>query len=414
MSDRRPIFYGWWVVAGLFIIGMFGPLGRYCVTAFLPFVTVEMGWSRASIGLGQSITLWMYAFFVLLSGSMVDRIGSRKTFFIGGIVTLIGWMLLSTINTHWQFYLYYGVLMALAVAITHAVPLQSTSRKWFTKRAGLVAGISATAFAVGTSVFMPVMTGMADLYGWRATSLICGISFGTIIMLVAFFVIRDTPESMGLYPDGEKKALSSGCDSPAIRISGASFTVKEAVKTPQLWLLFIAYSMIAIPLQGTFASIIVWGVDLGSTKATAGLFMTAIAIPSIVGKIGGGWLGDKYGKKRFLFIAPILGMLVMLYGWQTVHTQQSLTVFAIFMGITYGIPFALFTPYLGDLFGRAYVGSLFGILTLGHGLIGGCGPVIWGKIYEISGNYNTACLTSAICYAIAAIAIFLIQPLKIE
>ena len=40
--------------------------------------------------------------------------------------------------------------------------------------------------------------------------------------------------------------------------------------------------------------------------------------------------------------------------------------------------------------------------------------MIWGKIYEISGNYNTACLTSAICYAIAAIAIFLVQPLKIK
>jgi len=360
MSERRRIFYGWWVVAGLFTIGMFGPLGRYCVTAFLPFLSAELGWSRASIGLGQSVTLWMYAFFVLLSGSMVDRIGSRKTFFIGGIVTLIGWMLLSTIKTHWQFYLYYGVLMALAVAMTHAVPLLSTSRKWFSKRAGLVAGITAAAFAAGTSIFMPVMTGMADLYGWRFSSLICGISFGTIIMLVAFFVIRDTPESMGLYPDGEDEALSYGCDSSAI--SGPSCTVKEAVKTPQLWLLFIAYSMIGIPLQGVLASIVVWGVDLGSTKATAGLFMTALLVPSIASKIGGGWLGDKYGKGRLIFIASILGMLVMFYGWQTVHTQQSLTVFAILMGITYGMPFALFTPYLGDLFGRAYVGRFLAFL----------------------------------------------------
>lgn len=408
MIKQRHIFYGWWVVVGVFIIGMLGPLGRYCMTAFLPFITTEFGWSRSMIGLAQSLTLWMYALFVLLSGSMVDRIGSRKTFFIGGIVTLAGWMLLSTMKSPWQLYLYFGVLMALAVSMTHAVPTQATTRKWFKKRAGLVVGITAAAFAVGTSILMPLMTGMADSHGWRYTSLICGVSFSVVIMLVAFLIVRDTPESMGLYPDGEKIAPSS--ENPAI--SEVSWTVKEATKTSQLWLLFITYSMIGIPIQGMLASLVAWGVDVGSTKASAGLFITALTIPSIAGKVGGGWLGDKYGKRQLIFIGSIVGMLVMLYGWQAVYTQKSLIVFAILMGITYGLPFALFTPYLGDLFGRTYVGSLFGLVTLGHGLIGGCGPLIWGRVCDAFGSYNIACLISAICYAIAAIATLFIRPLK--
>jgi len=177
-------------------------------------------------------------------------------------------------------------------------------------------------------------------------------------------------------------------------------------------LLFLAYSMYGIPFNGILSFIVIWGVDLGSSKAIAGVFMTFMTASSIVFKITGGWLGDKYGKKRFMLISQILGALVMLFGWQAVHTTQSLMVFVILMGIAYGISLGLWNPYLGDLFGRAYVGSLFGIITLGFGIIGGCGPLIWGKVYDTSGSYNLACLISVVCYAIAAIAIFCIRPPK--
>jgi MFS family permease len=408
VNKRRRIFYGWWVVVGLFIIGMFGPLGRYSMTAFFPFISDELGWPRSTIGLAQSLTLWVYSFFVLLSGSMVDRIGSRKTFLVGGTTTLAGWILLSTIKAPWQLFLYYGGVMALAVSMTHAVPVQSTNRKWFRKKAGLVTGITTAAFALSNSILMPVITGMADSQGWRSTSIVGGLVAGTVIILVALFLIRDTPESMGLHPDGE----NAGTSSEGSAIKEVSWTVKQAIGTSQLWLLFITYSVFSLSVNGVLSSLVMWGVDMGSAKATSGIFMTALTIPSIISKIGGGWLGDKYGKKLFILIGQICGVLVMLYGWQGVNTQQSLIVFAILQGIAYGMAMPLFSPYLGDIFGRAYVGSLFGIVTLGSGSIGGCGPLMWGMVYDTFGSYNVACLISAVCYAIAAITIFLVRPLE--
>ena len=408
MNTGRGIFYGWWVLVGVFVIMMVGPLSRYSMSAFFPFISADMGWSRQAIGLAQSITLWTYSLFVLLCGWMIDRLGSRKTYLIGGLFTLAGWIALSTVGSLGQLYLYYGVLMGLAVSMTHAVPAQATLRKWFRRKAGLVVGISSAAFAVGISIFMPLLTNMADSLGWRSTSLICGPSFGIVIILIAFFVIRDTPESMGLQPDGE--SFASGCekDSAVVEIS---WTVKEAVKTSQLWLLFLTYSMLALPLIGVQGHLVMWGVDLGSSRAAAGIFMTAMTVPSIVSKIGGGWLGDRYGKRLIILVGQILGIFVMLWGWQAVDTQQSLTIFAILMGISYGLPVSLFSPYLGDLFGRAHVGSLFGIVTLGFGLVGGCGALIWGKLFDMSGSYNLACLISSICYVIAAVAIFLVRPI---
>jgi MFS family permease len=178
---KQPIFYGWWIVVALFAVGMVAPLGRANMSAFLPFIMSELGWARETIGFAQSLGMWIYALFVLGSGALIDRIGSRRTFLIGGIVTVLGWALLSTAQSPWQLYLYYGVFLALAVALTHYVPLLATTRKWFRRRAGVAVGITASAWAVGHAIFLPVMTGLADSHGWRYTSWVLGICFGALI-----------------------------------------------------------------------------------------------------------------------------------------------------------------------------------------------------------------------------------------
>ena len=406
MVKQRKIFYGWWVVAALFVVGMFGPMARYSITAFFPFISTEFGWSYSEIGLAQSLSLWIYSLFVILSGWMIDRIGSRKTILVGGLFCLVGWLLLSTVRSLWQLYLYYGLVMAIAVSMTHFVPIQATQRKWFTKRAGLAGGILTCAFAVGTAIFSPLLTWMADSSGWRTASVTCALAFSIPIMLVAHFVIRDTPESMGLNPDGKSLELVSHDGQATIK---HDWDVKDAVKTPQFWLLFTTYSAMGIALNGLMAHLVMWGVDLGSAVATSGIFITLLNAPSIVTRVGGGWLGDKCEKKKVMIVSAFLSVFIMLWGWQGIHSGNQLLIFALIAGMTYALPVGLFAPYLGDLFGRANVGSLFGILTMGWGLIGGFGPMLWGIIFDTTGSYNPACLMSAGCYAFALIALLLIR-----
>ncbi|MCK5180999.1 MAG: MFS transporter [Dehalococcoidia bacterium] len=408
MTKKQPIFYGWWIVVALVIVGMVAPLGRSSMSAFLPFIMSELG--RETIGLAQSLAMWLYALFVLLSGPLLDRIGSRKTFLIGGAVTILGWVLLSTAQSAWQLYLYYGVVLALAVAMTHYVPLLATTRKWFRKRAGVAVGITASAWAIGHAIFLPVMTGMADSQGWRYTSLVLGICFGAVIIICALFVIRDTPESMGLRPDGE------GAPPPDDYTVAAevSWDIKSALKTPQFILLFTAYSIYNIGLNGFVFSVVAWGTDLGSPEATAGIFATAFAVPMVVGTIAGGWLGDKYGKIHLMPIGLMVTTTAILYGWLGVHTQQGLIALAIGVGLGTGLQVSLYVPLLGDLFGRDRVGSLWGILCFGYGLIGGCGPLLWAMLRESTGYYNTAALMSAVCYAIGAVALLFVRPMKTE
>jgi MFS family permease len=410
LKKNQPIFYGWWIVVGLFVIDVVASLGRYNLAAFLPFIMPDLGWTLETISLAQSLAIWLYAVFVLLAGVLVDRIGSRKTFLIGGAVTILGWTLFSTVRAPWQMYLYYGVLLSLAVGMTHYVPVMATTRKWFKKRAGAVAGITGSAWALGNSIFMPVMTGLADSQGWRHTSLILGICFGAVIILCALFIIRDTPESAGLHPDGEV-SLSTVDSAASIEIS---WGIKRALKTRQFLLLFIAYSVYNIGLNGLAAHAVTWGTELGWPEATAGVFSTAFALAWMVGSVTGGWLGDKYGKGRVMPLGLVIGTAAMVYGGLAVHTQLGLMALCIGAGLGTGLQVPLYAPLLGDLFGRARVGSLFGIITFGYGLIGGWGPLIWATLRETTGSYNAAALVSTVCYAIAVVAVLLIRPLRTE
>jgi MFS family permease len=410
MNAQKKVFYGWWVVVALFFVGMLGPMGRYTITAFGPYIHEELGWSATSIGLALTLSLWVYAFASIPVGWLIDRIGSRRIVLMGGCLLLVGLWGFSSVSYLWQLYLTLGVIVGLGVSMTHFLTTQSTARKWFTKRAGLAGGILTAAFWIGSGTLSPLLTSLANITSWRTASVIYALSAGIIIVLLAIFVIRDTPESMGLSPDGEPvPSIDERGNVPPKEIT---WNTKEALGTSSFWMIFLGYSLIGIPGQGLLGHLVLWGVKLGSPKATAGLFLSAFALTLAVTSVLGGWLADKFGKRQVLMISYGLSALVSVACWRFVQTPHSLMLLIALFGLAYGIAAgpSLWAAHVGDVFGRGSVGKLFGILTYGYGLIGGSGPLIWGRVYDITGAYNLACLLSGICLVLVVICLYFAKP----
>jgi MFS family permease len=410
MNAQKEVFYGWWVVVALFFVGMLGPMGRYTITAFGPYIHEELGWSATSIGLALTLSLWVYAFASIPVGWLIDRMGSRRIVLMGGILLLLGLWGFSKSSHLWQLYLTIGGMVGLAVSMTHFLATQSTARKWFTRRAGLAAGILTAAFWIGSGTLSPLLTGLANTTSWRTASVIYALSAGTIIILLAIFVIRDTPESMGLSPDGEPtRSIDEKGNVAVIEIT---WTVREALGTSSFWMIFLGYSLIGIPGQRLLGHLVLWGVKLGSPKATAGLFLSAFTLTLALTSVLGGWLGDKFGKRQVLMISYGLSALVSFACWRLVQTPHSLMLLIAIFGMAYGIAAGpgLWAAHVGDVFGRGSVGKLFGILTYGYGLIGGSGPLMWGRVYDVTGAYNLACLLSAACFVLVVISLYFAKP----
>jgi MFS family permease len=410
VNVRDKIFYGWWVVAALFFVGMLGPMGRYTITAFGPYISEELDWSVTSIGLALTLSLWVYAFASIPVGWLIDRIGSRRIVIIGGCLLLVGLWGLSNVSYLWQLYITLGGIVGLGVSMTHFLTTQSTARKWFTKRAGLAGGILTAAFWIGSGTLSPLLTGLAHTSGWRTASLVYGLSACIIIILLAILVIRDTPESMGLSPDGEPARTID--EKGNVAVNEVTWTIREALGTSSFWMIFLGYSFIGIPGQGLLGHLVLWGVKLGSPKATAGLFLSAFTLTLAATSVPGGWLGDKFGKRQVLMFSYSMCTLVSLACWRFVQTPHSLMLLIAIFGLTYGIAAGpgLWAAHVGDVFGRDSVGKLFGILTYGYGLIGGSGPLIWGRVHDITGAYNLACLLSSLCFILVVILLYFAKP----
>ena len=89
-------------------------------------------------------------------------------------------------------------------------------------------------------------------------------------------------------------------------------------------------------------------------------------------------------------------------------TVKSLT--GVFMvgtlsGLFMGLCVPLWTAYLGDIFGRASLATLFGLLTFAMGIIGGSGPFIFGWIFDQTGSYKWAWILSALVTSVIIILI---------
>lgn len=417
MSDRgertgKKVFYGWFVVGGLVGVAFFGPMGRYILTSLFPFIMEDPGWSRQTIGLAFTIHFWVYAFFAVLAGRLIDRIGGRRTIAAGGVLMLVGLACLALMRHVWQFYLVFGVLLAAAVSMTHFVPNFAIVRKWFVKKAGMATGMVGVGTVIGLAALPPVISRISATMGWRSACLICAVFIGTMIVLIAVLIIKNTPEAVGLRPYGEEETAppSTGPAGSDLPDRLYELSPSRSLRTRAFWYFFIVYSVTGIPLQGMLSHVIIWGVETGVPSGNSGLIMAVLALPSIPLRIMAGWLGDRFGKKRVLLLFNLCAALLWLWGWFCIKDSTSFFIFVLLLGFVYSAPFSLYTPFLGDIFGRLSVGTLMGIITLGHGIIGGTGPFIWGWIADVTGSYDINCLISVGCYLVVVLFLCMIDP----
>lgn len=421
-SNKRPaIFYGWWVVAAGSVIGLLSSSSRFSFTMFFPYLVQDLGWSRATLGFGLTLHMWVYGLAAIACGFLTDRYGPRLLMVFGGCVILIGLALTSKMTTPFEFYLYYGVIVALGVSCTMVVPNSSTARKWFVKKGGLAVALTVVGTTLGISAMSLIVPDLVHSFGWRKSWMMLGLVMGVMIMVVSWFIVRKDPESMGLYPDGEKPSQdgrhqAGKVDSPTPAAPPEDWTVTEAFRTRSYWLLLLGNAFFIIPVMGFMGHVAAWGMDIAKMTSipepeAIGMIKVSVfflGISSVLGSLAGGPLSDKIGKKSLLFAGLSLEIVLNFFAIR-IDSLTQMIVFSVLAGAVGGTVVPLWAPYLGDIFGRASLASLFGIMIFAVGIIGGGGPVIFGKIFDATGSYRGAFLFAGLCYLSSMGSIFFIR-----
>ena len=390
MSGNR---YGYVIVFVSFIIQA---IGLSIITAFSLFFTPmqeSFGWTRATISLAATILTVFLGAAAIFAGWASDRFGPRAIMTAHSILWGVGLVLMSFVSRPWQLYLAWGVVCGTGASAINIVLLSTLSR-WFSKSRGLMTGIVKSGAGLGMFVTPFVVTYLlqhAQIIQnskWRSTAFILGIA-STILMVVPAQFLRKSPmNETQLHTDSGKNGEKAE----------TGLTFKQATKTRQFWMLSFSTFALLYSFQAIQLHIAPHARDMGATAAAAAMTISILGISSIVGRIGLGLIGDRFGTKIGVVIAGcilIMGLSWLLFS----NTVTMLFVFASIHGLFHGGFQATTSPATASLFGTKSMGAIYGGTQFFGQLFGSLGGVVSGYIYDRLGSYHVAfliCLTLAV------------------
>ncbi|MBN1569110.1 MAG: MFS transporter [Acidobacteria bacterium] len=404
--DFNNIFYGWWIVIAGFCISFYvGSIIFYGFTAFFEPLVREFGWSYAQVSFAASFRGIEMSILAPVAGFLVDRFGSRLMILCGVIIVGMGLIFLSWTQSLWMFYLGY-ILVGFGGGGCSSVVLVKCIASWFHRDIGKATGIMTSGFGA-SGLMLPMIVWLIDAYGWRAAMVVMGVGM-FIIGIPLSMLVRNTPESCGLHPDGrEPEHVRNPVQAFSSQGEKWRVLLRSTLKHPVFIGLAVSEMIRMTAAAAVFTHIMPYLSSLDYSRATAGLIAGSISVLSIAGRFGLGWLADLFNKRLILaatYGLTSLGLLALCY----VDTRWFLFLFLGLFSIGYGGSMVLRAALLRESFGRDSFGRLFGLI-LGAAAIGGLiGPALAGMVFDASKNYLFAWLGLSISTAFAAILMWLV------
>jgi MFS family permease len=314
-----------------------------------------------------------------------------------GLVSAIGNMLMSQIQTVWQFYLFYGVLTGIGTCVW--VPLLSTVSRWFVQKRSLMTGIVIGGSGVGSVLAPPTMNQLIAAYDWRTACLLMGI-ITVIVVVVAAQFLKSDPLQIGQLVYRENATAN-----PGLKTLTNAFSLKEAVHTRQFWIFFTMMIFYGFAILAIQVHMVPYATDLGISAASAAAILATAGGASIIGQMGLGSIGDKIGNKRAFIIGIVLVSLAIV-GLTLNHEVWIFYLLAAIFGLGLGTCGTQESPLVAWLFGLASHGLIYGILCFSFSVGAALGPALFGYVFDITGSYQIAFLLG-ICLTIFTILLII-------
>ena len=399
---RAKYFYGYNIVAAGFAIQSVSIGALFAYGVFFKEFQAEFGWSRATISGASSLAFIVMGAVGILAGRLNDRIGPKILITLSGASLGIGYLLLSYMQTPWQLYLFYGLLVGVGYS-THDVITLSTIARWFVKRRGMMSGIVKVGTGCG-QLFVPLIaTALIAAFGWRTSCFVIGATALAALVAVAQVMRRD-PQGLGLLPDG----INAEPAGYVIAAGEGGLSLSAAARTGQFWTICVAEFAIFFCLLTIIVHIVPYARDQGLEPSIAAGVLSTIGGVSMLGRAVIGTANDRIGGKRTLIICFMI-LVCGLIWLQIAKEAWMLFIFAAIYGFAHGGLFTVMSPTVAELFGTGSHGLLFGIVLFSGTLGGAIGPLMAGRIFDLAGSYR---LVFLILSAMALIGFFLITTLR--
>ena len=392
-QERR----GWLIVASLFVVLLlvFGS-GYNTVAVFVPaLLRAFPQWSRAEVALLPSLLALSAGISVLPIGWLLDRVEARLVMAVGAVASGSAFLIASRANTLFPMMAAY-LLLGIGISAATVLPASLVLANWFDARRGLAMGVAISGTTVGGMVMTLVASSEILGRGWRVAYVVLGLPMIVVVVPLVALTIRRPPGTVQL-----------SVAQSAERLEG--FETLEALRSRSFWMLVIANLCFGFAAAGTVAHMVAYLEGVGYQPSSAALAMSSFFGCAALGKVAMGYVADRISARLALAadLAATAMAFVMVFG--AAHLMV-LAVFAVVFGVAAAAPLVLLPLLVAESLGRRRYGVL-GALTGIAGTIGAtAGPVVAGRIFDLTGSYTGAFELFILLDIIGAVAAFACQP----
>lgn len=361
-----------WAVLVFLSLAMAG--NYYIYDSINPLVDIfakDLGFSDQTIGLLNSSYSLAAVLTLLMSGVIIDRIGTKKSTFVFAVLCLIGALLTALtpqagVMIAGRFILGIGA-ESLIVAVTTAIA------RWFKgKELSFAFGVNLTIARLASYAadYSPKWAKPAFDSGWQAP---LWIAVGAGVLCVVAALIYWTQENVAerRYALGEANKTDKVVWSDLLRFDKSYWYIVALCVT--FYSAIFPFRTFAVKFflgahEGQMNAIAAWGAQSGfgymptTPLESAGFLNSILPLSAMIATPLFGLLVDKVGN-RALFMAIGSLMLTPVY-FIMAYTEVSLFIPIAMMGIAFSLIPAVMWPSVAYLVDARRLGSAYALMTL--------------------------------------------------
>lgn len=386
---RSRVHYAWVVLAVAFVLLIVAAAIRSVPGIILHSLEQEFAWSREEITLAVSINLLLFGLAGPFLGSLMDYYGPRVVAVWTTSLIALGAAGTVFMQAPWQMHLLWGLVVGAGSGGCSMVMGSAVVNRWFVARRGLALGILGAAMSAGQLIFTPLLMRLDITYGWRSATLFVALLMGVAVLPLILVFLRDDPSMLGLRAYGE---LGSAPE----RIKPDPHPMRQAMQTPEFWLLASSFGICGLTTSGLFQThLIPHGLEHGFSEMTMAVSLGVMGATDILGTVASGWICDRFGKRGPLAIYYLLRGATLL-ALPSIDSAGGLMLFSVIYGLNWLSTVPATSALTADLFGKQNVGAVFGWIFFAHQL--GASVAAYGAsfLHRWGGDYTfTFCMAGA-------------------
>lgn len=393
---------GWFIVATLFVVMLlvFGS-GYDTVPVFLPALLKGFpSWSHQRVSILPSVLAASAGLSILPIGWLIDRVEARVVMVFGALAAGCSFIIAGRSDSLAPMVAAY-LLLGVGISAGTVLPGSLVLANWFTARRGIAMGIANAGSTTGGMVMTLVGGYVIRNWGWRAAYLTLGAPMIVVVVPLVSLMVRSRP------PGAVKMTVAQAAD----QLEG--FEAASAVGTRSFWMIVVAQFCFAFAATGTLIHMAAHLEGLGYTTANAALAISLIFGFAALGKVIMGFVADRITARMALaatFAIQSIGVATVF----AIGHPGLIVVFVVIYGLTVAAPLMLLPLVIADSMGLKRFGYISGITGLAQTFGAAVGPLVAGRIFDVTRSYAPAFELMIAVNIVAALATFSCRSYQAE